>query len=278
MLRFSSTLLIGCICVGPTTTPAAAQTAQRQQTPASTETIEGKVVSSTRGTLVVWSMVDERYQLFALDARTTRPTAIPVGSDVRIAFAPPAINGDVPTADVVRVTNVPTAAPAPPAPTDEPVPASVLQMEKSIQRQVRKYRLGIRGGPTLDAELLMLGVQTQIGPFFEDNFVARPSLEFGFGELTTLIGINLEGAYRMPVGSERGRWRYLVGGGPSFNFSHQGFSAVDDEVGRFDFGDFDFDVGLNIFLGVESRSGLFMEVRTKVYATPTVGFQVGYNF
>ena len=43
----------------------------------------------------------------------------------------------------------------------------------------------------------------QVGPFFNENVWARPNIELGFGEVTTLVAINFEGIYRIPV-TQRG--------------------------------------------------------------------------
>jgi hypothetical protein len=46
----------------------------------------------------------------------------------------------------------------------------------------------------------------------------------------------------------------------------------------FSFDDFDLDVGLNILAGVQSRGGMFMELKTTVYANPGMRFVIGTNF
>lgn len=277
MLRLRSTSSIGCFCLALFALASVSDAAQRGPTaPSAQSTVEGTVISTTTGTLLVRSDGGD-FHLFSLDSRTTRPATIPVGARVSVASAPP-VDGAVPAADVVRIVSLPASAPATAKPTDEPVPATIRQLERDIQRQVNRYRVGVRAGLSLDPELVMIGAHAQIGPFFNENFSARPGIELGFGELSTLIALNFDGAYRLPVSPSRGRWRMFMGGGPSLTFVSQGFEGEDDDVGRFDFNNFDLDVGLNIFLGIESRSGFFMELRSKAYAVPSVAFQVGYNF
>jgi hypothetical protein len=69
--------------------------------------------------------------------------------------------------------------------------------------------------------------------------------------VTDLIVLNLEGVYRFTKSVERRNWSPYVGAGPALTFIHQNF-----EAGRnIDFGNFDFDAGFNILLGMQSRQG-----------------------
>ena len=132
----------------------------------------------------------------------------------------------------------------------------------------------------LDPELILIGVQAQVGPFFNPNVYLRPNVEFAFGEVTALFALNLEAIYRLPVTSRVGRWSSYVGVGPGFNFLHQNFERNDGQGKRIDFGDFHSAVGLNILGGLRYRSGMFIELKTSVYASPapTLRMIVGYNF
>ena len=75
------------------------------------------------------------------------------------------------------------------------------------------------------------------------------------------------------------RWNFFFGGGPVLNFIKLGFERTDiatpNESVEFD--DFDLDVGLNILAGVQSRGGMFMDLKTTVYADPGMRFVVGTN-
>ena len=95
-------------------------------------------------------------------------------------------------------------------------------MEREIERQARRWQLGARIGAGLDPELFMLGVHAGIGPIFSRDFSFRPNAEFAFGELTDMVALNLEGAYRLPFSFRHGRWSAYVGAGPGLNFVHQG--------------------------------------------------------
>ena len=94
--------------------------------------------------------------------------------------------------------------------------------------------------------------------------------------MTDLIALNLEAAYRLPLSARQGRWSAYVGGGPSLNFIHQNF-----EQGRdIDFGNFDYETGLNVLTGVQFRRGTFFEVKTSLWSrpAPTMRLIFGYTF
>ena len=107
--------------------------------------------------------------------------------------------------------------------------------------------------------------------------------ELGFGEVTTLVALNFEAAYRLPVVPARGRWMVYAGGGPSLNFSKLGFNPQDvtndvDFGDRFDFDDLELDTGFNFMIGMQSRTGTFLELRSTAYSRPRIRFQVGRTF
>jgi hypothetical protein len=244
--------------------------------------VTGTVISSTRTTLVVRTATGD-YRLFELNSSTTRPAQIPVGATVTVSSQMPDASG-VAIATLVRVAAQPPpeAKPAPgqarPSP-DEPVPAEVRQLERSIQRQTARYRAGVRAGVALDPELIMLGGQVLLGPFFNENVWARPNIELGFGEVTDMIALNFEAIYRVPVTQRSGRWAFFFGAGPSMNFVKLGFATEgEDPDEEFSFDDFELDVGLNLLAGVQSRGGMFLELKATAYADPAMRFIVGYSF
>ena len=122
----------------------------------------------------------------------------------------------------------------------------------------------------------MFGVHSQMGPIFRSDISFRPNAEFAFGEVTDLIALNLEAVYRLPLSARQGRWSAYVGGGPSMNFIHQNF-----EHGRdIDFGNFDYETGLNVLTGIQFRKGTFFEVKTSLWSrpAPTMRLIFGYTF
>ena len=71
----------------------------------------------------------------------------------------------------------------------------------------------------------------------------------------------------------------FLGGGPGFDFSKLGFTSEGEEdEDDFDFSDLEIDGGLNLVIGLQSRSGLFLELRGTAYSKPSMRFVVGYNF
>ena len=282
-MRTSSRMLVGCV-LGLLVCYAVVADAQSSANLANLSSLQGTVVSSAKTTIVVKTS-EGIYQLFVLDRNTVRPQTIAPQSQVKVTFVPTTDPATPPTADSVQVTAAPPPkvqaltgeAPAPAPEVDDAVPASVRQLERSISRQARRYRLGVRGATALDPELFMFGAHMQLGPFFNENVFARPNLEIGFGELTTLLAFNFEGIYRLPVVSRSSRWNIYAGGGPALNWSHRNFEEETDR-GKIDFGDLDLDVGFNFLLGLQTRDGLFLEMKTSAYSIPTLRFEIGYNF
>jgi hypothetical protein len=280
-MRTSSRLLAGCILIFLTTNSLVAHAQSDQSSQTKLSSLQGSVVSTSKATLLVKTS-DGLFQLFVLDRNTVRPTDIPQQAEVKVSFVPTTDASTPPIADTVQLTAPPppkvaALTGAAPPPDAEPVPSSVRQLERAIQRQTRRYRLGVRGGTTLDPELFMFGVHSQLGPYFSDNLFARPNLELGFGELTTLVAFNFEAVYRLPVVQRNSRWNIYAGGGPSLNFSKRTFEEETEED-RFDFSDLDSDVGFSFLIGVQAREGMFLELKSTAYSIPTVRFEVGYNF
>ena len=236
-------------------------------------TITGTVNSVTRNTMVVRAE-DGLFRLYTFDRRTTKPETIPIGSQVRVLSYS---SGDA-GFRVVYVVTVLRPGPAPAGatpPEPDVVPLEVRDLEDSIQRASRKFHLGLSGGIALDPELVLIGVHAQFGPFFSRNLFFRPDIEFDFGEVTKMFGINAEMAYRIPITSRFERWSMYFGGGPAFNFVQQSFGR--NEI---NFSDFKYDAALNIFVGMQGRSGVFAEVKTSVFANPAPSLRllVGYTF
>jgi hypothetical protein len=238
-------------------------------------TIEGVVASSSRQTFVVRTSGNDFY-LFTFNRYTEKPRPLAVGTRVRVESRAGADSG---SRLAIRVTTL-EASPKDQqsaAGTDAaPIPESVRNVEHDIRSEARRWRLGVRAGAAFDPELFMFGVHSQMGPIFNPKIFFRPNAEFDFGEVTDLIALNLEAIYRFPRSSDRRDWSPYVGAGPALTFIHQSFQA-----GReISFGNFDFDAGFNILLGMQSRRGTFVEAKTSLWAHPAPVFRliVGYNF
>jgi hypothetical protein len=287
MIRVTHTALVGYMLMVVCTTHVFAQSSQQAGSAvAGVLLAEGAVVSATRNTLVIRE-TDGAFKLFVLDEDTTRPASIPQRASVTVQ-ARPGEADSAPVASVVKVTAMPAPAAAPtpdqgarPAQVpDDPVPTSIRRTERDIERQARRYRLGVRAGGGLDPELITIGFHGQVGPFFNSNFFARPNLEFAFGEVTDLIGLNFEGIYRVPVTNRLSRWSFFMGAGPSVNFTKRGFTNedMDDPEDVVDFDEFHMDLGLNVLAGVQSRDGIIVELKATAYGVPHMRFIIGYNF
>jgi hypothetical protein len=157
-----------------------------------------------------------------------------------------------------------------------PVPPKIREIEREIKRETRRWRAGVRAGAAFDPELFLFGVQSQMGPIFHRDVFFRPNAEFAFGEVTDLVALNLEAVYRFPASSRRGSWSPYIGVGPSLTFIHQNF-----QKGRqINFGNFDYETGVNVLTGVQFRRGTFVELKTSLYSGPAPRLRLifGYNF
>ena len=264
-------VLIGCVLLATSTASHSASTATQQQDERVTT---GTVVSSTRRTMVVRSEGGE-HVLFLLERDTARPRVIPRGATVNVVSRPDQEGTQI--ARSVTVTAAPPEASQQAKPAD-PVPAEVRQLERDIERQVRRYRVGVRAGVGLDPEVIIAGVHARLGPFFNRDVFFRPNAEFGFGEVTRLFALNLEAAYRLPLSARQSRWSAYVGAGPGFNFIDRDFEEAQNGNGDIDFGDFDYESSLNIFTGVEFRTGMLLELKATAFSRPQVRLLIGYNF
>ena len=203
-----SVLLGGLLVVSPASPQNASASSQREES-----SLTGAVVSSTRNTLVVRGE-NGQFQLFVLERDTVKPRTLAIGSTVRVVSIPGDEAGVRVASEITIVTAAPTPPPGAGTQAAQPVPREVRRLERDIERQVRRYQMGVRAGVALDPELILLGVHVQVGPFFNPDVFLRPIVEFAFGEVTALFALNLEAIYRLPVSSRQGRWSAYVGGGP----------------------------------------------------------------
>ncbi len=273
LLRLGALL---CITFVVCLSPAAAQ--QPQSEPAGFETRDnavltrGTVVSVTGTTMIVRAESGE-HLVFVTDRDTTRPDNIPEGSRVRIV--------SVRNSEGVHLARSVIIDPAGGAATTGPepvVPSEVRRLEGQIARQARRFRLGVKAGVGLDPEVLLVGAHVKTGPFFHRDVWFRPNVEVGFGEVTKFGALNLEAIYRLPVTERQDRWSVYVGAGPGLNFVSRNFEEAEAGEREIDFDDFDFDGSLNFLAGVESRGGMFMELKSTTYSVPHVKISIGYNF
>lgn len=249
-----------------------APSAKAARTKADDPVVEGTVVSTTRHTLVVRSD-DNQYHLFTYDNGVVPDQSVKPGARVRVNGSAADDQGTQ-VAENVAVTQ--------PASSDSsssgqiqaaPPPPPVNQAANQIEGGARRWHAGGRIGAGFSPEIFLFGVQSQIGPFFTPNLIFRPNAEFGFGELTDMFALNLEGAYRVKTPIRNG-WLPYFGVGPSLNFVHKGASS-----GNVSFGNFTYKTGFNVFLGAQKRH-TFLEMKTALWSdgTPVLRLMVGCNF
>ncbi len=238
--------------------------------------VEGTVVSTTRHTLLVQSD-DNKYHLFTYDTGSAPGKTVKAGARVRV-------NGGTPGDDGTQVAeNVTVVRPGTEAASSgaggsaaaqtAPPPPEVRHVTNQIERDARRWHGGGRIGIGFSPEIFLFGVQSQIGPFFNPRLLFRPNAEFGFGELTDMFSVNLEGAYRLHE-TFRGRWTPYIGMGPSLNFIHQGASS-----GDVSFSNFTYKTGFNVFVGGQ-KGRTFVEMKTALWSdkAPVLRLLLGYNF
>lgn len=276
--RFS---IMAAILVAPSPTMAQDGPAVFQQQEAIN--LEGTVVTSNPNTVVL-RLDNGLYQLFALDRDATRPELIPIGSRVRTVSTP----GDEPGLRIAHTIAIVEGQPAQQqtetADLPPPIPPFLREIERDIERQARRYGVGVRAGVGVDPELVLVGVHARMGPVFHENVLVRPNVEFGIGEVTALVALNLEAVYRLSGSSTQDRWWAYAGAGPGFNFTHQNFErftgeGTGDET-RIDFGEFEYSTSLNILGGIQYRGGAFIELKSSLYSEQSSGLRLifGYNF
>jgi len=158
-------------------------------------------------------------------------------------------------------------------PQAAPPPPQVTKVTRQIRQKVRRWNIGGRIGAGFSPELFMFGLQSQMGPIFSPRFILRPGADFGFGELTDMFSLNIEGAYWLRT-QIHGQWTPYFGMGPSLNFIHQGASSGDTS-----FSDFTYKTGFNVFLGAQ-KGKMFVEMKTSLWSdpAPVLRLFVGYNF
>jgi hypothetical protein len=164
-------------------------------------------------------------------------------------------------------------------PPGQPVPSA--QTQDRIERQARRFGLGVQAGVGIDPEIIDLGVHGTFGPLFKPNVTFRPAVEVGVGELTTFVGLNFDVLYAFPGNRTDEGWVPYVGAGPTFGLSHRGFDT-DGEEGvdapdRFDFSDTDFNGGMTFIVGMRKTKGFF-EMKATAWGVANIRLVAGYNF
>jgi hypothetical protein len=123
-------------------------------------------------------------------------------------------------------------------------------------------RVGVRAGVSADPDQFFFGGHIETKPLLE-HVTFRPNVEIGVGNDVTLIALNLELVYSIPL--KRDPWRVYFGGGPAANiYSTDGDDGVKG--------------GFNILIGAQHTGGLFTELKVGAIDSPDLKFTVGYQF
>jgi hypothetical protein len=122
---------------------------------------------------------------------------------------------------------------------------------------------GVRVGVSGDPAQFYFGGHYESAPFAE-QLRFRPNLEIGVGDNHTLVAVNFEFAYYVPI-QRRSPWSFYVGAGPAL--------VVDRVNSNTNSGG-----GFNILVGAQHSQGFFAELKAGFVDSPSFKFGVGYTF
>ena len=137
---------------------------------------------------------------------------------------------------------------------------SVIWMGSATRAHAQS--VGVRAGLSASPDQFYVGMHYQTQPLV-DRLHFRPNAEIGFGDDVTLVALNVEFAYKIPL--QRTEWGLYLGAGPALNLFHTT-------------GDTNPEGGFNFLVGLEHRRGLFTEFKVGALDSPSVKFCVGYAF
>jgi hypothetical protein len=148
------------------------------------------------------------------------------------------------------------------------IPATALLFVVALSPGTARAQadIGVRAGVSGDPDQFYVGAHIDTQPIV-DRLRFRPNVEVGFGNDVTLVAVNLEFAYVVPI--RRHPWSVYFGGGPAINFyrgegNHPGDSSTEP--------------GFNLLVGLAHTGGLFAELKVGALDSPGVKFGVGYTF
>lgn len=257
-------------------------TDERQPPRAGERQTIGTVTSVGRGSIVV--ATDEgRYEVFSLDRRLVGIPPVKAGDRVRVITSA-TDNDQAPMA--LGIERLPPRQGLAPQ-TSTVIPEEVQRLTAQIERQARRYRAGVFAGAALDPELISFNAFATFTPWPQPRLAVRPALEFAFGELTTMLGLNIDVLYSLPGVRPLARWAPYVGAGPNFAFSHRGVDeeefigdpdAPEIDNDRFDFSQWDWNSGLNFIVGARNPNGTFFELKGTAYGVSSIRMLGGFEF
>ena len=125
---------------------------------------------------------------------------------------------------------------------------------------------GVRGGVSAEPEQFYFGGHGTFGPVVEKLWF-RPNLEVGVGNGVTLVALNAEFTYWVPL--RKRPWNVYLGGGPAANiFTSGGPGNRNTHAGP----------GFNFLVGLAQSKGLFTEIKIGAIDSPSFKFGIGYTF
>jgi len=127
---------------------------------------------------------------------------------------------------------------------------------------------GLRAGASADPDQFYIGAHWISTPLVE-QFRFQPNLEVGIGSDLTLVAVNLEFAYWVPLPNRD--WNVYIGGGPALNtymFDEDRFGDRDTEL----------EGGVNLLVGLAHDQGLLFEFKVGLIDSPEVKVGVGFTF
>jgi hypothetical protein len=128
--------------------------------------------------------------------------------------------------------------------------------------------VGLVAGVSATPDQFYIGGNIMAGLVAKD-FWFRPSAEVGFGNNTTLVGLNGEFVYQ--VNLTKSPWTVYFGGGPALMIGtvhHDAPVRNNTDVGG----------GFNFLAGIKKSRGIFSEIKIGALDSPEFKFGVGYTF
>jgi hypothetical protein len=123
---------------------------------------------------------------------------------------------------------------------------------------------GVRAGGSADPDQFFIGAHFESPRLGESGRAAlRPNVEIGFGHDVTMLCMNLEMVYYVPLPNSS--WSTYFGGGPAANFVHTDFDSH-------------LHGGFNMLIGFQQADGLFLELKVGENSSPGLKGTVGYSF
>ena len=126
-------------------------------------------------------------------------------------------------------------------------------------------QFGIRAGAGVNPDQFFFGAHAETKPL-APRLTFRPNAEIGVGDDRTLVALNLECAWWIPMPQRR--FSVYVGAGPAANIYTDSGSGAGRDGGVAG--------GMNFLAGVQHQDGLFAEFKVGAIDSPRVKFTVGY--